>query len=205
MMDVFAFFTSDAWVDYAIVIGFMVFALILIGFFMESGPKKWLAFLGVLLGGGLALTWTGRRRRYTEEKLKKHNDHIKGVLDRVEERDKQVERNNAEIQRLGAERERLRQAADTDQVEIDAIEKRINERLLINQKFRQQIQDQETGIADYLEKREQQQPLPSADSILEKYGLLGKRPTTDLVSDPEPPPKAGDTIEVRGFIMKGDV
>ncbi|UCE19725.1 MAG: hypothetical protein JSV84_05105 [Gemmatimonadota bacterium] len=206
MFSLFDMFRTGAWIDYAIIIVFTLIALFLVGHFMRQGPRRWLAFAGILLGGGLALSWTARRHRYTEKKLKAHNEAIERLRAMVAKRDQMIEENNATIRELEAERANLRPDIDEDKAKIREIEEKIDARRRNHERMAKVLDMQEEDIAGYVKRMESESPLLSVGEILTKHGLAGKRPETQpTVPDPAGPEKRAEAIAVAGFVMKGDV
>jgi hypothetical protein len=190
--------------DYAVIIVFVVIALVLVGHFMDAGPKKWLAILGILVGGGLALTWTRRRHRYTEKKLQKHNEGIAKLREMVEERDKMIAENNEAVVRLQQERQALATGAAIDQEKLSSLDQRIDARLEAHRKLAAEIDAKEADLMADLERARTSEALPSVDEIFRSAGVVGKRPLTrQLIPDPNPV-SAGTTerVVVDGYALK---
>jgi len=197
---------SVNWLDYGIIILFMVIALFMVGYFMKPGPKKWFAFVAILFGGGLALNWTRRRHRYTEKKLREHNNQIKDLRTLVEDRNKIIEESNLKILELEQKKALLNPEIEKDKASIKEIEKKLERERLIHEQQNLMLETQEREIASQLTKIEQESPLPSSQDILSKFGLTGKRPTSSpIINDPNPPKTVNENlISISGFTMKGD-
>lgn len=212
-MNLFGLFSSLSWDnfsnaigDYAIIIVFVFICLALINHFMGAGPKRWLAIFGVLVGGGLALTWTRRRHRYTEKKLKEHNaaiDRLRGV---VEKRDKIIEKNNQKILELQAERDKLRPEIEEEKKRIEDLNARLENQLEANRTIQLAIEEKERELISDIDNARSLPDLPSAEELIKSGGLVGKRPiTAPLIRDPNGAARYNNEIVIKGFVMKGDI
>ncbi len=82
---------SGAWVDYVIIGGFALIALLLVGKFTDSGLKKLLGYLAVLVGSGMGLRWlTKRRLRRVQEAYLKIKDTFAERQNLIEEKDRNI-------------------------------------------------------------------------------------------------------------------
>ena len=194
------------WMDYVVIIVFILFAVVIVGIFVDQGPKKWLMVIGIIATGGMVLFFTYKKNKYTEAKLKKHNDRIKKLLDLVDQRDAVIEKNNHEITALSNERDALLQSANVDQEKIAELNQRIEKRLEAANTINEQIKAQEKILNEHVKKREADTPLERSADILAHYGLTGHRAATrPMVPDPSPYTADAEQISVKGFSMKGDV
>jgi preprotein translocase subunit SecD len=202
-------FKGGAWVDYAMVIAFVVIALLLVSHFMDAGPKKWLALLGILIGGGLALRATSRRQRYLQKKLHKVNQAYKRVQEANAERNEAIEKNNGVIQDLENRMASLRPGVEADKEKLEVLEGEIAK---TREDYERSLAASEAKSAVALEMAERETekvPITSvADQIRAKYGLPSRTGVLPQppVADPVPlRDKPKDTIVINGFTMKGDM
>ena len=199
-MDIFT------WLDYAVIGLFVLLGVVIVGLFVDQGPKKWLMILGVIASGGLALFFIHKKNRYTQAKLDQHNKAIQKLLGLVDERDAVIQQNNQEIAKLSQQRDHLSRLAEIDQKKMADINQRLQKRLDAAHRINAQIDAQEKVLDTYLTERQAEQPLKGSSDILARYGLVGQRAhTRPMVSDPAPEPKGDTSISVKGFRMKGDV
>lgn len=82
---------EGGWVDFIVIIGFISVSLFLVGHFMRSGPRKWVTFLAILFGGGLALSWSARRNRRLKKKIQNYDENIEELERLITERDELTE------------------------------------------------------------------------------------------------------------------
>ena len=192
--------------DYLIIIAFVLVALFLVGHFMDAGPSKWLAILGILVGGGLALSWTKRRHRYTDKKLREHNEAIARLRKTVEERNAIIEDNNRKLGELQREREALRRDANADKEKVKTLDGQIASQLEVHRKLSAEIDAKEADLMADLAKARTGPELPDAGEIFRRAGVVGARPTTVLpVVDPRPIAVSAGKVSVDGFTLKGDL
>jgi hypothetical protein len=192
--------------DYTIIVAFVVFVFAFVSYFMDVGSKKWLAMLGVLVGGGMALTWTRRRHRYTEKKLQKHNEAIAKLRETIEERNNIISQNNEALVKLQQERQALATGAAIDQEKLSSLEWKIDAQLATHRKLAAEIDAKEAELMADLERARATEALPSIDEIFRSAGIVGKRPLTrPLVIDPNPvSADTTDRVIFDGFALKGD-
>ncbi len=194
-----------AMTDYLVIGGIAFVAIIVISLFVDGGPKKVFAILGVLATAGIAAFFLNKRNKYTAAGLKKHNEKIKKLIDLVDERDKVIEKNNGAIEKLSNERAEIEKSANVDKEKIAEINERIDKRLEVAETINTQIEAQEEVLKKHAENRAAEKPLESSADILAKFGLGGKRATAKpVVADPQNV-ESKSKITIRGFTMKGDV
>ena len=106
-MSISSLLASGAWVDYAIVLGFVAVGVILVLHFTGVGAKRWGAIGAIVAGGGLALALAGRRRRALEKKLRKETDMIGTFRSIVDESSKHIAQTSRELMELETKRARV--------------------------------------------------------------------------------------------------
>ena len=202
-------FKGGAWIDYAMVIIFVVIALLLVSHFMDAGPKKWLAFLGILVGGGFLLRSTGRRQRYLQKKLHKVNQAYKRVQEANAERNEAIEKNNGIIRDIENRMASLRPEIEAEKEEMDALEGKIAKARADYERSLVESEAKSAVALEMAERETQKVPFSSvADQIRAKYGLPSRTRALPQqpVADPEPlRDTKQDTIVINGFTMKGDI
>ena len=192
------------WFDYLVIVVFIVLALVLINVFVDAGPKKLMLMIGAALVGVVAIFWTYKRNKYSEKKLKAHNDKIKNMLDLIDERDQVIKKNNGKITELVQERESLLQETEVDQDRIKQIDESIQSSKRAHETINRTIASQEEALAKALDERDQREELPSSEEILKKHGISSARmSTSEPVADPKPTSDR-QQIVINGFTMKGD-
>ncbi|MEE9464056.1 MAG: hypothetical protein V3W14_00600 [Candidatus Neomarinimicrobiota bacterium] len=194
---------SSVWIDYAIIGGFALIALLLVGKFADSGPKKLLGYLGVLIGSVIGIRWlTKRRMRGVQEAYLKIKDTFAERQKLIEEKDKNIAEYRSKIAGLRAK----------SKVDGEALEKLYEEIRIAKRKYQLSISETE---AETILAREQ------AKRALSKIPEAWRTDAPSLI--PPTPPMAenlsgsateivrpqdenpSDSLEIDGLRMRGDV
>lgn len=208
-------FSSNNWVDYVIIIGFVFIALILISKFMKKSPNKILSFLGILFAGGAALGWTYKKHKYTADKLAKHNKKINDTLKRVKQKEQEIIQHKKIITGLTTKRHNMENQAKIDESEIESLQEERDKALKLHEKLQSEYEAQKAVVEDRLKKIEEMSSGVSSQVFRNKLEEMRKRnqtmtinPYTEPVQDPgkgiKTDPISKDII-IKGFRMKGDI
>ena len=196
-------YQSSVWIDYAIIGGFALVSLLIIGKFTDSGPKRLFGFLGVLVGSVIGLRWlTKRRMRGVQNAYLKIKDTFAERQNLIEEKDRKIADYRSQI---AAERAK----AKADKAALAKLDGEIR-----TAEREYQLSMADIDAKEILGRQE-------ADRFLSK---IPKDWLTDATSlkppvPPLPDPSSGSTaatvapqggsssghLEINGFSLKGDV
>ncbi len=170
-----ALITSSDWMDYGIALLFGVVAITLILLFTDNGPKKFLSILAVIGTVGISWFFTGKKHKWSKEKLAKHNKQVDDFLATIKEREATIAQNNQEIADLNNQKKGLMASAQTDQKELDTLNKKIDQQLKDTQAMTKQIEEQKKVIQAASETIDSEGELPSIEDILKSSELKGEQ------------------------------
>lgn len=187
-----------------IILVFVVIGMVLVGVFTDSGPKKWLGMLVILLTGGLLAKWL--QNRGNAQRVKERRDFI-ALIDGLKADDQVVREGMIEVQQLQDELTALK---GKDIITLQKIEeKRIKIRELEEESDRIEIENEpKIAAAERVLARMEQEPSPS-ERIAHLRARMADSPEINAYGTVEPlldprPIEAAD-IHINGFAMKGDI